>query len=424
MEKLGPVVTPEMIPAIFAPARGIMWGMNIRNDFDAQGWLEQQAKDGPHRELAMMFLAGARISYQEHDATNKQRANIMARDQLPAEQQWLMSQLEQKTLTPVMALALSAEILRDWPTAEPPLSCACARALAAAWTAGVPVNEAESARIVESLTLLGTNHVLPQDEGMKSAVDALFTAAATRLDGSRALYGWPAPNGPGTAGVELLRLAADAKRDDLAQKFLTLLRTEAAKDESLATLVRISERLQGARLHTCAQQLIESITDEQLKSDKVLFDLRRHIASKRVHIPIEVAAATGGLDAAVKATVAVLNAKTSEPASWFGAAWAWHNMGAELRADGNVEEALRRYSIACILGHAAEKFAGESFGHHSPPSEGACRDELSVLKIDPRRVSVFRTTEGVTAMLSEFGKNWAPLSALAYRRLLSGAEDE
>jgi hypothetical protein len=424
VEKIGPVFKAEWLPALFGPARGAMWSTGTRSDPKAQGWLEQQSKDGAHRELAMLLLAGARISSQEHDAANKQRAGIMVREQLPAEQQWLMTLLEGKSLTLAMKVSLAAEILRVWPTAEPPLRYACAHAQAIAWMADVPVNEQESGRIVESLTLLSVNHALPQDEGMKAAVDALLVAGMTRMERGRALYGWPAPDCRGTAGPELLKLATGAKRDDLAQKLFVLLRTEAAKDASLSAPVRVSELLQGVRLHIYAQQLIDSITEEQIKSEKVPYDLRKHIANKRVHIPIEVAGAAGGLEAALKATVTVLNEKTNEPAAWFGAAWAWQNMGNELRKEGNAEEALRRHCVACVLARAADKFAGETFGHHSPPAEGACRDELKILDIDPRRISVFRTEKGVTALLAEFDGAWKPLSALARRRLLSGAGEE
>ena len=150
-------------------------------------------------------------------------------------------------------------------------------------------------------------------------------------------------------------------------------------------------------------------------------ELLIHIAIKRVHFPIEIAAASGGLDAAVKATVKVLTERPDDPIAWTGAAWAWYNWGGEFRAAGNHEEALRRFSIGCILAHAADKFARPTHGKYLPPGESACRGELKALKINPNKVSVFRTEDGVRMMLAEFGDAWKPLSEPALNRLLEGA---
>ncbi len=420
VEQTGPVIKEEWLPALFDVARGVMWVNNIRNNEEAQKWLEKEAKEGAHRGWAMLLLTGARVGSQESSTANKARAGIMVRDQLPSEQQWLITLLEKKSVPPAIAASAAAEMIRDWPAAEPPLRYACGRALATAWAADAPVNESEAGQILDSLLQLGVNHVLPDDEGMKAIVEELVSAGLGCIERSRALYGWPAPDFATTAGPRLLRLAVDGKRDDLTQKGMTLLKREVAKDENLTASVRISEQLQAVRLHALAQQLIESFPDEQLKSEKVSSDLRNHIGIKRVHITIQAAAAAGGLDAAVKATVDVLNAKSAEPSSWFGAAWAWHNMGGEFRADGNVEEGLRRHCIAVILAHAADRFAGNTFGHYAPPAENACRSELTALRYDPDKVDVFRSIPGVTAMLAEFGNGWKPLSPAAESRILAG----
>ena len=424
IEKLGPQVKPEWVPALFGAARGITWGMRVKDDATAQKWLEERAKAGPHAELAMMLVAGARISSQENDSGNVPRKGILERDKLPEEQQWLIRMLEKPELPPVLGATFASEILRVWPTAEPPLRYAGAKALAAAWAAGVPVNGDDARVITMSLLGLSVKDTVPADDGMKAAAETLMNAALLRLRSAGAQYGLPAADYTSTAVPQLLRLAADARRTDWSEKLLSQLRAEVAGDPSLSWIVRASEKLQEMRLHREARELIDSITDAQLQAEVVVFDLRKHVASKRVHLRIEEANAAGGLDAAVKATVEVLNNKLNEPASWFGAAWAWHNMGAEFRAAGNAEEALRRYSMGCILGHAAEHFAGETFGHHAPPSEGACRDQLRLLKFNPDRVKVFTSGERVAAMLAEFGDGWNSLSKGARRRILQGAEQD
>ncbi len=422
LEKLGPLLKPEWLPALLVPVRGTMWITNTRSNSGAQDWLTKQAKEGPHREFAMLQLAMARIGSQEHDGANKARAGILTRGDLPEEQQWLLKLMEQKDRPPAMMASAAAEILRDWPTAEPPLRYAGAQALAAAWSADVPVNDDEADRITGSLAFLSKDVTPPQDEGFAAAAKVLAEAWVTRSERDRTtLYGWSGTGCSTTSGPQLLKLATEAKLSELAQRILSILQSKAAKDESLRAVVTLSESLQRAKCHTEALKVLEALTEEKLKGEKVPAELRIYIANKRVHIPIQIAAVTGGLDAAVKATVTVLSEKTDDPAAWAGTAWGWYNMGVEFRSAGNHEEALRRFSIGCILAHAADKFARATHGKYLPPSEGACRGELKALKYESERVSVFRTEEGVRMMLNEFGDAWKPLSEPALKRLLAGA---
>jgi hypothetical protein len=422
MEKLGPVLKPEWMPAALVAVRGVMWETGTRSDAEAQEWLARQATEGAHREFAMLQLATARLSAQERDASNKPRAGILLREELPEEQQWLLALVEQKNRPPAMMASAAAEILRDWPTAEPPLRYACAQALAAVWTADTPVNDDEAERVVKSLALLVTNNVPPRDESFTAAARLLAEGWLARMErGRKTLYGW-SRTGCSTLGPALMKLAGQVNQADLAQKIFTVLKTEAAKDESLGQTMRLSESFQRSGCHTEALQVLDSITAEQLEGEKVTAEWRIHRDIKRVHLPIEMAAARGGLDAAVKATVTVLTERTDEPAAWTGAAWGWHNWGMELRAAGNHEGALQWFCIGCILAHAADKFARATHGKYQPPSENACREELKALKFNPDKISVFRTQEGVRMMLAEFGEAWKPLSEPALRRLVEGAD--
>ncbi len=425
MEKLGPRLKLEWLPAVLVPVRGVMWITNTRSNAEAREWLAQQAKEGAHREFAMLLLATARIGSQEHDGTNKARAGILTPGDLPEEQQWLLNVLEQKNRPPAMMASAAAETLRDWPTAEPPLRYAGARALAAAWAADVPVNDDEADRITGSLALLSKDGAPPQDEGFAAAAKLLAEAWVTRTErGRKPLYGWSRTGTSAASGPLLLRLATEAKQSEAAQRIFSIMQTEAAKDESLRAMVTLSESLQRARCHVEALKVLDALTEEKLKGEMVPAELRICIANKRAHIPIQIAAVTGGLDAAVKATVTVLSEKTDDPTAWAGAAWGWYNMGVEFRAAGNHEEALRRFCIGCILGRSTDFFAKKTHGKYLPPSQSACRGELKALKYDPDKVSVFGTQNGVRMMLDEFGEGWKPLSPAAMRRILDGAAVE
>ena len=147
-----------------------------------------------------------------------------------------------------------------------------------------------------------------------------------------------------------------------------------------------------------------------------------HIAIKRYHLPLD-AAAAGGRDEAVKATIALLlTEKLHDPAAWTGAAWSWNKLGLEMREDGNHEEALRRLCVSCILAHAADNFAHDTHGNYQPPSEGACREELTALKFQPDRIAALRTKEGVNVLLDSFDSAWKPLPDAVRQRLIAGAE--
>jgi hypothetical protein len=195
-----------------------------------------------------------------------------------------------------------------------------------------------------------------------------------------------------------------------------------AKDESLGVLIECSDELQRMRCHREALQLLTDLTEVQLKAEKVPADRRIHVASKLVHVPIQIAAAAGGLEAAEKATAQLLNARTDDPIAWTAAAWAWHGWGREFREDGNHSEALRRFCMGVIFGNATKQFAGETHGKFQPTSENSCLNELSALKIPPPRVVVLRTEKGIHAMLAEFPNEWKALSKPVLGRILEGAE--
>ncbi|HEX2748483.1 MAG TPA: tetratricopeptide repeat protein, partial [Verrucomicrobiales bacterium] len=101
----GPVLKPEWMPVLLGPARHAMWTTDIKKNDGAQSWLEQQAKDGPHRDFAMLLLTAARISREEKDADNKTRAGVLSAAGLPPEQQWLIAQLEKKSVPPAALAA-------------------------------------------------------------------------------------------------------------------------------------------------------------------------------------------------------------------------------------------------------------------------------------------------------------------------------
>lgn len=420
LETLGPVIKPEWLPALLGAARGTIWNMKVKDDPAALTWLEQQAKEGAHRELAMLLLTAGRICSQETDAGNKPHAGIMARAELPAEQLWLLELLEKKSSPPALRASLAAEVVRVWPAAEPPLRHACAQALVAAWMADAPVNTKEAGWIVESLTLLANDGALPQDEGFFAAAQALTLAWKHRLERNRTpLYGWPAEELRDAVLPGRLLLLARGAGAESAAKLLNFLTAEAGKDATLVSLMRLSESLQRIRFHAEAATVLASISAGQEKDDNVSDETRLHLSIKRAHVPLQAAA---GMEAASRATVTLLTERPDDPAAWTGAAWAWHNRGMELRADGQHEEALRHFCFGCIMARAAVAFAPDTHARYQPAAEGAGREELVALKLPPDRIRMLRTVKGVEILLEESGDAWKALPKPARNRLLDAAD--
>jgi hypothetical protein len=187
-ETVGPVLQPEWLPALAGAARSMMWTVGTPETLT---WLQQQAKDGPHRDFAMLLVLGTTISAQQK--SKQPCAGIMAVEQLPAEQRWLLHHLEKKSLAPAVLASCAGEVLRAWPGAEPPLRYACVQALAAAWNQDVPVDETRAEYVAESLVLLAADAKMQEDAGFKSAARALLQVWLQRIAKTRpVLYGWPA----------------------------------------------------------------------------------------------------------------------------------------------------------------------------------------------------------------------------------------
>jgi hypothetical protein len=127
LETVGPVLQPEWLPALAGAARMAMhMTENVRTP-ETLTWLQQQAKEGPHRDFAMLLVLGITISGQQK--SKQPCAGIMAVEQLPAEQRWLLHHLEKKSLEPAVLASCGGEVLSDWPGAEPPPAlCLCAGA--------------------------------------------------------------------------------------------------------------------------------------------------------------------------------------------------------------------------------------------------------------------------------------------------------
>jgi hypothetical protein len=222
----------------------------------------------------------------------------------------------EKTIPPAILADSAAQVLRVWPTAEPPLRYVCAHALAAAWEKDVPVNSVEAAWIVESMSQLLKDGKAPGDEGFSTAVQALLSAWEKRLELNRTpLFGWREEEltAPSLAGQ--MHLLARSQGSEASDKFLTLCIGEAARDASLWTALKVSESLQHARLFAEAARVIASITAEQENHPEVSNDRRMHLAIKRYHLPLNADADAGRVEA-VKATLTLLTEHTDDATAW------------------------------------------------------------------------------------------------------------
>jgi tetratricopeptide (TPR) repeat protein len=171
LDRLGPLLKPEWMPAAYGALEHAMWHSEVRKRPDDHEWLRPQWSGGKHRELALTCYLGAKVAaYIEHKPAQAVASFPAA---IPEEQQWAVELLKSKSVPPAQLAALAGSLLKEWYEAAPALRYACAHALADAWKAGQPVPEELADHVVESLTLMGTNHVMPDDAALRDAAKAV-----------------------------------------------------------------------------------------------------------------------------------------------------------------------------------------------------------------------------------------------------------
>jgi len=174
LERLGPVLKPEWMPVIYGALEHAMWHSEVRKRPDDHEWLRTQWRGGKYRELALTCFLGAKVAAYIERKPAQAVANFP--QALPDEQQWAVELLQRKNVSPAQRAALAGSLLKEWYEATPAVRYACAHALAEAWKAGQPVPEDFADHIVESLTLMSTNHVMPDDAALRNAAKAVCEA--------------------------------------------------------------------------------------------------------------------------------------------------------------------------------------------------------------------------------------------------------
>jgi hypothetical protein len=218
----------------------------------------------------------------------------------------------------------------------------------------------------------------------------------------------------GATAPELLEIAIEAKREDMAVKIIAIMKAQALKDAGGVALLKLSEVLRDRHRVADAMAVLEVFTDEKLKSPKTSDEVRQRLPVKRVHLPIELAGATSGLDAAVQAAAAFLAKSPDDPAVWEGLSWAWHAFACEARDAGDHEEARRRYSFACLT---ARTGARKNRGAYDQAFKG-CAAALKALKRDPKLAEDLKTPAGAARLAEELGPRWLAFPEAARKKML------